>query len=477
MRGLTALLGCFNADIYTTSSGRHVSTWQRPLSCYSPRLTIRRQYFLRSPAGNDWDRFVHHARRVRILLLGQDSDELRALQILELCRPDQSSPLLPNLRDLLWCDLKPSGIRYLNLFVHPGLVTFSALVISNPLLLSDIFTYLAQSAPGLRHLRISPGIDEHRGLVVLSALTKLLQSLTGLKELSLKAPVCTDTLSLLAQLPRLEVLSARVPSHLIIPSRNAAGDLTRFPSLRKLTIHAEQLDDVVFLLDIVESDDLHELVLQVNQQPTKSSLEQFFSCATRHRSLQILNIMIIRAASQSPASHIQKSAMYVMGTSSIRKLFRLTKLSHLILPQMPIEVDDQLLYDAASAWPHIRRLCLGTMARLDNTDVSLNAIRWLITSCKNISELALAFNPSLRRHACSEREAGRITNTAQQDSHLRRFDIGCSPIHDMSCFANFIVENCPDAHICDPHGPAYRKASMSLISMEVNCLKAANLRS
>lgn len=418
---------------------------------------------------------------------------MRALQVLDLCRPDPKTAILPNLRELRWCDLRETSLRYLSLFVHPGLLNFNALIIGNPRVLSDTVAYLSVAASGLRSLKVSPGAPEHEDPSIVGALGRMLTSSKHLAELSVRAPVCAATLPLLAHHPRLEVLSVRVASPLDSSLYRPAADIPTFRSLRRLTAHAERADDIVPLLSLVESSSFSSLVLHLKVQPTAASLHHLFRGVARHRSFQSLSIHITPSGKshRSSAPPLQTSQQYVLTSNSIRYLFGLPRLTHLILTQIPTLSDDQLVNDMASAWPCLERLSLGTAARLENPGLSLESIRGLVSACPRLTELGLAFNPAhhlkLEKHSvatssvrgnryqhsssAAHGRCDRIPRTSRSSqpslSHLHTFDIGCTSVGDVKKFAEFVVQVFPHARICDAHGPTSRLSAMRMIQAEI----------
>ncbi|KAI0090318.1 hypothetical protein BDY19DRAFT_765822 [Irpex rosettiformis] len=471
LNGLTALMHCFGHGVCGHSAGPY--------------------YFTKYPEGHDWQKFNRRARRVQSLALGQSFDaeaELQALQVLDLCRPDPKVAILPNLRELRWCDLRETSLRYVSLFVHPGLVNFNALVIGNPRVLSETIAFLSVAAPGLRSLRISPGAPEHEHPGIVGALGRMLTSSPCLAELSVRAPVCAATLPLLAHHPRLEVLSVRVASSLDSSVFRATADIPTFRSLRRLTALAESVDDVVPLLNMVESPNFSSLVVHLKIQPTTTSLHHLFRVISRHRSFQSLNILVTPSNKhRSLVTPLQTSQQYVLTPSSFRYLLGLSKLTHLIITQIPTLSDDQLVNNMASAWPCLERLSLGTAARLENPGLSLESIRGLVCACPRLGELGLAFNPShklekklavtssIRGNGYQQTSSaadrfGRIHRrpaSALPPSRLQVFDIGCSSVGDVKKFAQFVVAVFPDARICDAHGPTSRLGPMRVIQGEV----------
>lgn len=447
----------------------------------SPCYSLYHQYFVKFPKEEDWVRFKRNAQRVQTLAMGQglENTDTRKLQMLELCRPDPCAPLLPNLRELHWCDFKVSAFRYLSLFVHPGLTTFNALIISNPRLLSDTLAFLAKTAPALRSLKVSPGAPEIQDARFVSTLTKVLLSMSSLNELSLRVPVSVENLALLARLSRLEVLSARIPAHLDISSCGMpTDDASCFEALRKLTIYADSADDIIPFLSLVHSNSLADLLVFVKTQPDAVTVQHLFSIVARHKSLQNLSIMLTISAGprSSSISRLQTSQEFTIDSDAIRQLLVLNELRHITLTQLPVHLDDRLLHDACRAWPFLERLSLGTMTRTDSPSVSLTAICHLTTHCTHLSELGLTINTSLGDAAYRKRKDGTCPAdkmAATRPSQLKTFDVGCSPIRDMASFANFVARVLPEARVCDPHGPSYRKATMGQINAEVTALKAA----
>ena len=450
------------------------------------------KYFTKYPEGHDWQKFNRRARRVHSLALGQSFDadaEMQALQILDMCRPDPKVAILPNLRELRWCDLRETSLRYVNLFVHPGLLNFNALIIGNPRVLSETIAFLSVAAPGLRSLKVSPGAPEHEDPRVVGALERMLTSSPCLAELSVRAPVCAATLPLLAHHPRLEVLSVRVASPLD-SSMLRASDIPTFRSLRRLTAHSERADDVVPLLNMVESPTFSSLVLHLKAQPTAASLHRLFRAISRHRSFQSLSVLVIPSSKhRSSAMPLHTSQQYVLTPNSIRCLFGLPRLTHLILTQIPILTDDQLVNDIANAWPCLERLSLGTAARLENPGLSLETIRGLACACPRLSELALSFNVEKKPMAVSSIRDNRYQHSKPTTphrfdhrrqklsptflpSHLQVFDIGCSSVGDVKHFSQFVVEAFPHARICDNHGPTSRLGTMRMIQAEVAKFRA-----
>ncbi|KAI0703737.1 hypothetical protein BC835DRAFT_901550 [Cytidiella melzeri] len=422
LNGVTALMHCFSHDICGPSHG--------PYAYYLNKI----------PQADDWHTFNRQAKRVQSLALGQSFDaeaELRALQVLELCRPDRQLAILPNLRDLRWCDLKESSFRYMSLFVHPGLANFNALIVANPRLMSQTVAYLSVAAPGLRTLKVSPGAPEHEDSRVVHALGQLLASSASLAELSVRAPVCAATLPLLAHHSQLEVLSVRLPSSLDRSVYTMATQNPTFLSLRRLTVQSENVDDVVPLLHMVKSSCFTGLLLHLKNQPTATSLHRLFTVIARHPSFQSLTILITPFSNQrSSTSPVQTSQQYVLTPSSIRRLLGLPRLSRLLLPQTPSQLDDKLLHDIASAWPCLEQLSIGTAARLDNPlALTFNSVR----PSKSERNGHLTVFPDVTSLSLSS------PSSTTRLSRLQLFDIGCSPVPDPTAFAQFVVEVFPCA--------------------------------
>jgi hypothetical protein len=423
---------------------------------------------------------------VQYLALGQSLDpdtELRALQILELCRPDPKAPILPNLRELRWCDFQEISYRYMGLFVHPGLVSFNALIMGNTQLIAETVAYISSAAPGLHSLKITPGAPEPEDSRIVDAIVRLLSSSSNLAELSVRAPVCASTLPILAQHPRLESISVRMPSALDSSSCSSAADSPTFRCLRQLTAHCKTVEDVIPLLNMVHSPCFTSLVLHLKIQPSALSLESLFTALCKHRAFRHLSVLIappVTNGSRRPsAPQIQTLPQHILTPHSIRCLLGLSKITHLILPQIPCDLDDHVLCEIASAWPSLERLTLGTAARLEKPRVSFDAICGLALSCPRLNDLGIAFDSatsSLRNSGnkrpqqpshggvCSE---GNSASGGEALSRLHVFDIGCSSVADVQKFARSVAEVFPYVRICDPHGASSRMATVKLLQTEV----------
>ncbi|KAI0346484.1 hypothetical protein BDW22DRAFT_764033 [Trametopsis cervina] len=459
LNGLVPLMHCFRGDICSSADKQYYFT--KPFDAKS----------------EDWQRFTRQAKRVHALALGQSFDidaEMKALQVLDLCRPASSVALLPNLRELRWCDYKEISLRYMHLFAHPGLVAFNALIIAKPHLLSDTLSYLSIATPGLKYLKVTPGAHEHDDSEVSNAVQRLLVSLPGLAEFSARAPLCATTLHALAYHPRLEILSVRLPSRIDGCSYTQPTGSRTFRTLRRLTVFSSSIDDVVPLLNIIQSPRFVELALHVKIQPTVASLRSLFAAISRHHSIRSLSILVASSTGQRPsqAVPIQTSAQYVLTGDVIRALHGLRRLAHLILTQIPTDLGDQAIFDMAAAWPHLERLSLGTMTRLENRALSLEALRYIASSCPRLRELALTFNSALPGPSSIKGSGKQRSASATSLSRLELFDVGCSEIHDVMRFAQFLANVFPRARACDRHGPRYRASSMALVHKEKTRLLA-----
>ena len=361
--------------------------------------------------------------------------------VLESCRPDPSIPLLPHLSGLYWDDFRATVAPFVRLFIQSSLVVLHIISISNPRLIAAFLEDLAIRAPLVKHLRIrSPGASS-RGSIVADALSKALLQLRYLTDVAIRAHLTEDHLMQLATLPSLTALCAPLDPDADFARLSSRHRGTLFPALSKVDITARHLSQVTPILRAVSSRNLHKVGVHLEVQPTSYALQDFLHAASAHPCIQELSILMLSA--RRPDADLKiASSDHLLTDDTVRPLLALHALTRLYMIQLPFQITDGFIRDAATAWPLIESLTLGTMVRSRTSGVTLEGIRPLSQKCRRLRDLAIAVD-------VPPRKAGGDDATYDMESFLKTFDLGCTPLFDTDRLVHFIIDAFPNAKIID----------------------------
>ena len=442
------------------------------------------QDFIQASRPESWARFLHHARRVRVLSCIWAWHSVAYLKTLHAFRPDKTVPLLPGLRVLAYVAYDPLGLPDMllpvKLLAHSGL---RALRVSCNLgrdyEITPSLDFLSQLAPGLRKLHMSfPASLFERP----SRSRVAVPNLDHLTAFHCQSNLLSPPLFLrLGQLPGLKALNVHIDRQV---TSTLVDDTTLFPSLQSLLLTtAGHNIDIVSVLRLISSANLKTFYLSLEHQPSAADLRQYIRLLTQKPLLARLDIRVNRGFSLDPwveDDQLDETEKSIITGDDLRPLLALPRMTTFVLRDIPLSLTDGHLQEIALAWPLLKDLVLGPSLRTRRLGVTLEGLKPLSLHCPKLRSLALsmyATSPtgppppsrrfeSLRRFkgiaklrpAMLSKRHSRADLSATLASHdatgwcgsesvctrLEYLDIGNSTIDDPQYVATFVAQHFPN---------------------------------
>ncbi|GJE97891.1 hypothetical protein PsYK624_141130 [Phanerochaete sordida] len=344
-----------------------------PLLFCLPEGTVTRQgvtgynfTITRPPVGDEWARFVHHARRVREVKLfpitrvrGIAHDVARETSWLEAIRKNGPRPVLPQLRRLV-VRMVAGAPRSAEIFLHDSLNAVS-MEYARPSAETKGILQKLEGMGSLSHLLLhqdwyichltNPGIEG-----VYAQLSKTVSTLGRLRILDGGFHALSpDALAHLSHIPDLKTLMLYVmSSNIVFKSRNM-GKFARLTELHILFgFDASPVDWAGFIRSL-RSAPLHTLHISSTELPTGvlSSTNQFlpfFEALGLFTSLRDCTISLGPEDMEWGGDYLTSTALDAL--LQVRGLRKVT------LYNCPVSFASPLAEKMAKAWPSLSTLCL-----------------------------------------------------------------------------------------------------------------------
>lgn len=439
-------------------SGQVCTSMSSIFNCYHQTMSR-----MRRPKPHHWDRFHHHARRVRELkipsdftLYGQRTTYVDSTcwEQLVAAFPDQH--ILPNLRRLKWKDEIHLRVEYFRLFTHPGLydIHFENDSDSDYAMVPMLDAFRRSALPCVpRIVKLSHFHDSRTGCyspLLVELISSTLCAMDHLVDVYVNSPLTVDALAHLGTLKSLTSLRFVVArSDLVTPPRTLVGSAI-FASLSVLKIEtaAHDLGPLCSALRIFPSNRLLTLQLDLDysfyaehyghtSQPTAQSLRRLFDSLCRFKALETISIVFDAGVSLAPE--------FVVDGEVLAPLLGLPGIRHCDFGHLPLDLSSSFIKTLAESWKSLESLDLGaSWARGDIMQDTL-VTRWGVpvehllpfsVHCPNLTSLRVRLASSDQSHLVV---SGNATLSASMlcSLHLCGSDIEDEDIEPIASFVAF----------------------------------------
>jgi hypothetical protein len=370
--------------------------------------SLRLQTMRRTPAGEDWARFIYYADKVRELTIkgGQGQAHEEAMGLLGVCRPRMV--LFPHLRKLRWHQLNTS-LPYLQLFVAPGVQKFwfeyRAQEHGAAAFVYGAIAATATVLTRLRELRVDarlPPTDETRALFA-AALSTLVCASNTLEEVICPrhelGPVALLHLGRCSSMNKLES-----KDQLDYLGAGAAHEGDLFPMLATLVARAGIAELMPRAFKAIGSARLE--YVEIQSLDSSLRVDAFLPLArtlAAHPSALALTSLKLNLGDVENVEHVPEDDQheYKLTLEHVRELFALRRLENFTLDAPYLYADDDLLLALPDHWPRLIGLTLGGVLQpaqriLDATPgCSLRTIGKLFARCRHLVELNVLIDVEL----------------------------------------------------------------------------------
>jgi hypothetical protein len=350
--------------------------------------------FKRPLISSDWHKVDEFSGRIRSLLL-RKADRVASDVLEEINHYRGSQPLLPNLRRI---HCSASSVSVVCCLAGPRLSHFSA----------DIFS--GGDSEGIASLRSlghkSPSIEtvsinfvqtmhmhEDDIQTFSEAVSELVCTLHNLRSIHcdlVVVPLDNYALVHLASLGALKQLHSKLRSDLTATSLSQHC----FDHLQLLTMGHERLQPCIHLIQAMTSTCLKSLVIMVSEAPSSSLLKRlYWTLGNSPMQLSLTRISIKRGV--SPPEPNVTDPSYIVHRETFRPVLDCLNLEIFVLDTNISfqEVGDALLRDMALAWPHLRKLYLGTPLGGRLSKVTPEGL-FALAECPKLESFGIVFDAS-----------------------------------------------------------------------------------
>ncbi|GJE91572.1 hypothetical protein PsYK624_077220 [Phanerochaete sordida] len=354
---LEKLLLCLPSDaVYTTRCSIHTgSSTSSPLVCGGLRRTI---------LPLEWDRFIHHARRVKSVklailptILASDTAHADSVHATRTCFEAlrahfNGGSIFSSLQELSTSDLFEP---WLDLLIHRRLTSFH-FENENPEVLPKVLTKLAPCVPDLRILNTTLwGSGDREEAQAHEALLALCVNLTSLRT---NCPISLSTLHGLAPASHLKTLlltSSVLPSH---SSPELPQQYMLFERLECLQL-SSSAEDLTYFLHIVSLPAIRRIELSpvINDPEAEFAVlaisiphtRLLLNALAKHSSLEEIYIYLCPSIESSD----------ILSGDALLVLARLRSITCLSIPIRRVCLRPDHIVAMAAAWPRLQSLALG----------------------------------------------------------------------------------------------------------------------
>lgn len=375
------------------------------------------------PDLDDWSRFLHHARRVRMLdmsrpWLPRTDDPLpycitqscwNALQTLE---ASINGPILPNLQEIVWKD--NNVFPFLRLFIQPSLRSLNLKAMDNRkpnevMAMVHTLKTCGASLTALRRFTLKLKFRSTNALPLpaLDILSSLVCTFRCLVSVTINAILSDDALCHLAVLPTLKSLALCIDHIDYSSSPLARLKGAKFAALTStvITTVSQNTTPITSFLEIIASPLLRSVEIYsgyddkergvVGSQPKASYLQRLFVALGKISTLTTVKL--------HPCEFHHDTEEFIVGEDTLLPLFSLTNIRHLDLTNTPIKLSAASVKRAAKSWPRAVDLELGVDSIvMDASDLGV-AVEDLVPfaiHCPQLRSLGIRITHS--RHAAGD---------------------------------------------------------------------------
>lgn len=368
---------------------------------------------------------------MRRLFLHRSSDSQLDASIYVLRR---QRPLLQNLQHLT-AYFKPHMLRNISPFLGPKLLSLTLLLVSEESAFESM-SFLASlkiQTPSLEHLYVSVSCR------LSSVVCGTVCSLKHLRTLHISnihlTSECIDNLSVLSSLTELDVT---ITEDGLKDAASAAGREISFSSLLVLTISTDTWAIANDFCEVyLRPSSLENIIIQVREVPSCRRLHELFTAMRGHCSPTSLKHIQL---CPEMASYVDSPPDPVLEPNTLRLLFAFSNLEELNIYTMIsfVKVDNALIKDIASAWPHLGSLALRSFHDSGSTGVTIDGLLPL-ASCNSLKVLCIGLDPTIWQMSTSLRPGNGVCNRS-----LACLRVGKSPVTDPYAVASFLSDVFPN---------------------------------
>ncbi|KAI0640308.1 hypothetical protein C8Q77DRAFT_1046209 [Trametes polyzona] len=396
----------------------------------------------RPPDAWEWGRFYANALHVTSFKrfgLAPDLDE-DTYRTICLYRP-ATSPLLPNVRELIWDEPDADVYEYGYQLLGPKPRTLRLGQPPSDSLILPLLRSLHVKCPLLAHLSVQcrSSIGPMDRIV-----SHAVSQLQHLETVDLSLPLYDDALLHLAALPGLSVAKVFLPRTVEVHDRLLSVASPIFPSITSLHITAISLEPfIAHLIQLVSSEQLSEVHLSTAHDPPASAVRECLEALSGCPSKDTLSSVII--SSPIPSSiplMISLNALppldrpeCILSASTFEPLFACSELTELEISSFVLQLNNPLLSLLATAFPRLQSLRLLPPYNAGIvSEVTLEGLLPLFRRCPDLSHLAVPVNATLPPVG--------LESPMHPGSQLRTLEVADSPISFPPEVAAFLSAHC-----------------------------------
>ncbi|KAF7977263.1 hypothetical protein HWV62_4393 [Athelia sp. TMB] len=301
------------------------------------------------------------------------------------------NPICPRLRRLKWEDEKPSTLKWITSFLHPGLT--DVMVAFNQFRDEDLWYNVAKYLPklarcsNLRSLHLAGYLD---GDPVPPVFFSDLRSLSKLESFTCECgDVELDGLVELSYLSALQSIAIDLCSD--GPPGRMLRPLPKMFNLKKASVTVDFFHLAIVFLNVIHPSPIKQLCIEIknNDDCGESSIFREFSMGLQSHTHWPLTCLEIEALDSSWDEDLPRLDPHALepfldcGNLEIVKI-RL----HLAM----LMVDDKMLLRMTTAWPNLKHFALGLLENSRQfSKVTVKGLR-AFQKCPNLESVELAFN-------------------------------------------------------------------------------------
>ncbi|KAI0776330.1 hypothetical protein BD413DRAFT_491354 [Trametes elegans] len=397
----------------------------------------------RPPDAPEWHRFLANAALVQSFKrFGLDPDlDDETYRTLCLYRPGHT-PLLPNLRELIWEEPDADVFEYGYQLLGPKLTTLYLGQPPSDTLLLPILRSLHVKCPELRYLSV-----QCRSSIgpVDAAASHSISQLQHLETIDFALPLLDDALLHLARLPSLSVAKVFIPRIPEVHDRLLSLASCVFPALTAFHLSSICLEpSLAHLIRLCSSTQLAEVSLSTAHDPPASAVHEFISVFTTSPFKETLSavtlsfpipssIPLMLSLNALPPLDRPECAL---GASILMPLSACSELTELEVTSFFTALDDDFIRLLANAFPRLQSLRLMPPYNAGRvSEVTLEGLLPVFRQCPDITHLAVPVDASVPPRPWHE---------PMRASQLLTLDVGDAPISAPDDVAAFLSAYCTD---------------------------------
>ncbi|KAF7290770.1 hypothetical protein MIND_01317900 [Mycena indigotica] len=389
---------------------------------------------------SDWTVALTYSRRIRVLVV-EESHRMPCSTVLEAIRVIGPSKLLPNLKDVRFCaTIHP----YEDVFLLPTVRHLHLGDVQVPSLPATMDS--AMNWERVIGMSLVSDPDEAPAFVS-SAMSTIAKMLQRIQILELDC-ISSEAFVHLARLPHLTALRFRTTME-----DDALAELAQalFPALEHLSVHDTTLEYASKIVNLLlPSSPIEGLNLETSPS-TKEEAAALYSAVASHINPATLRTLVL-GTSVELTDVIMPYAVdanlldnFVVQASAIRPLLQFSGLEELALqPSAGFNLDCQLAWDMARAWPNLTHLVLvsASRARISNPALRLSALQAFVHHSLNLVHLELDLDATYL--------PAKDELSLQSQKALRVLAVGISPIRQPEPVAAFLRSIFPATELSLP---------------------------